>query len=233
MSVSANPSFASGRGFTVCGKTDFFRRSGLQFTLSFEGPPRKSVFNNGALAPEESPPFYPHAVELVARHAKSGHQIVLVTGTLEPLAREAARALQVVLLRGGSPVQIAVCATRLEEIDGRWTGRIVGEPMFGPAKARAVRQIATERGLDLARCYAYGNSTLDLEMLEAVGHPAAVNPNYKLKHIARKRRWPTLDWKSSEEPQHPSLRFLRAFCDAALSFVLSSASAKKSPERLG
>jgi len=41
---------------------------------------------------------------------------------------------------------MAVCATRLEETDGRWTGRIVGIDVRG-AKGRAVRHLAKKRDL--------------------------------------------------------------------------------------
>jgi phosphoserine phosphatase len=91
-------------------------------------------------------------------------------------------------------VEFEVCATRLEEIDGRWTGRIVGEAMCGGAKARAIRRIADELDLDLAQCYAYGNSRNDEEMLAVVGRPMAVNPSIGLARTAGKKKWPVLQW---------------------------------------
>ncbi len=66
--------------------------------------------------------------------------------------------------------------------------------MFGEAKARAIRRIAAELDLDLQRCFAYGDSSSDKWMLEAVGKPAAVNPSNDLARIARRNDWVVLRW---------------------------------------
>ena len=66
--------------------------------------------------------------------------------------------------------------------------------MFGEAKARAVRRLAAEKGFELARCYAYGDSESDRWMLEAVGRPVAVNPTPKLEQLARRREWAVMAW---------------------------------------
>src|SRR5260370_5330760 len=94
----------------------------------------------------------------------------------------------------GVAATVAVCATRLEEREGRWTGRIAGEAMFGEAKGHAVRWLAREREFRLEQCYAYGNSLSDRWMLEAVGRPAVVNPSWRLERVARKKKWPVLMW---------------------------------------
>jgi HAD superfamily hydrolase (TIGR01490 family) len=144
-------------------------------------------------------PLYPQAVERVVWHAERGHLIVIVSGTLEMLAGRTARLLEAELLADGLTSRILLCATRLEENNGRWTGRIVGEAMFGEAKARAIRRIAAEADLDLQRCFAYGDSLSDKWMLEAVGKPAAVNPSNDLGRIARRNRWAVLLWGEEKD----------------------------------
>ena len=47
-----------------------------------------------------------------------------------------------------------------------------------------VRELAAAGGYDLADCYAYSDSITDLPMLEAVGHPTAVNPDRALRKAA-------------------------------------------------
>ena len=66
--------------------------------------------------------------------------------------------------------------------------------MFGEAKARAIGRIAAEADLDLQRCFAYGDSSSDQWMLEAVGKPAAINPSNDLARIARRNDWAVLQW---------------------------------------
>ncbi len=141
-----------------------------------------------------APAFFQAAIQRVAWHARQGHAIVLVSGTPEPLAKAAAWALEEELANRGCTVKIRVCATRLEEIDGRWTGRILGKAMFGKAKARAVKKLAEEMWLDLARSHAYGDGAHDQWMLAAVGKPSVVNPSRGLAEIGRKRGWPVLRW---------------------------------------
>ncbi len=141
------------------------------------------------------PRFFREAVEWAAWHAEQGHAIVLVSGTLAPLAQEMALALVVRLAVRGIAASVAVCATKLEQSEGRWTGRILGDAMFGEAKARAVAQLARCKGFDLAKCYAYGDSWSDRWMLEAVGHAATVNPSWRLERLARRRGWSVLSWR--------------------------------------
>jgi HAD superfamily hydrolase (TIGR01490 family) len=139
-------------------------------------------------------PFFPKAVDQVAWHAAQEHTVVLLTGTLAPLAQEIALALLLRLASRGITASIAVCATQLEESGGRWTGRILGDVVFGEAKARAMWRLAARAGFDLARSYAYGDTANDRWMLGAVGRPAAVNPSRELQRIARLLDWPVLWW---------------------------------------
>jgi HAD superfamily hydrolase (TIGR01490 family) len=145
------------------------------------------------------PRFFAQAIERVAWHARQGHQIVLQSGTLEPLARAAAQAMAVELGLRGITVKIRVCATRLEGMDGKWTGRILGEAMFGEAKARAAKQLAEDLQLDLERCYAYGDSLNDRWLLAMVGNPAAVNPSNDLASLAQTFGWPVVHWEEKEK----------------------------------
>jgi hypothetical protein len=60
---------------------------------------------------------------------------------------------------------------------------------YGPFKAEAMQALAVERGIDLSASYAYSDSYTDAPMLEAVGHPVAVNPDRVLLKLARERDW--------------------------------------------
>ena len=84
-----------------------------------------------------------------------------------------------------------VIATQMRLADGRYTGELEFYA-YGTEKARKMRELADERGYVLADCYAYSDSVTDLPMLEAVGHPHAVNPDRELRRIARDRGWPVL-----------------------------------------
>jgi phosphoserine phosphatase len=122
----------------------------------------------------------------------------MVSGTLEPLANEAARAIEDELAARGIFPAIRVCATRLEQMHGRWTGRILGEVVFGKAKLRAALRMAAEMKLNLKQCYAYADSSNDRWLLAAVGRPMVVNPSNDLARLAGIREWPVLNWEGKE-----------------------------------
>jgi len=140
--------------------------------------------------------FLPAALDQAAWHAAANHAIILVSGTLVPLAHHVALTLTLRLVARNFLTQVGVCATNLEEINQRWTGRILGDAMFGQAKARAMHYVAAAQNFDLQRCYAYGDNLNDRWMLAAVGRPAAVNPSKGLERVARLNDWPVLRWKS-------------------------------------
>lgn len=156
--------------------------------------------------------FFAEAMDCVTWHAKQGHIIVIVSGTLETLAREAAKRLETTLETRGIAGSLHVCATRMEEKAGRWTGQILGEAMIGEAKSRAVRLLAAEMGINLARSYAYGDSAMDRWLLAAVGRPVAVNASKELLRIAQRKNWPTLLWekRGQEESTQSSQRARRS-----------------------
>jgi phosphoserine phosphatase len=182
------------------GHTNGHQAEGQASAHSSLVPPRNARHNPRLPVPH----FFAEGVKRVAWHAKRGHAIVLVSGTLEPLASAAAFALVLRLAVSGVTSSIGVCATRLEEAEGMWTGRVVGEAMFGEAKERAVETCAEEMQLDLSQCYAYGNSANDRWLLAAVGKPAAVNPSRKLARIAREQGWPVLHWGDGKNRIHES-----------------------------
>jgi HAD superfamily hydrolase (TIGR01490 family) len=139
--------------------------------------------------------LYAGTTALVQAHQKAGHQVWLVTATPVEMA-------QVLVEHLGATGCLATVA---ERADGRYTGRLVGEPVHGPAKARAIRDLADRTGLDLAASYAYGDSGNDLPVLTAVGHPAAVNPDLWLRRAAAKHQWPRYDFRTARRATVRSL----------------------------
>lgn len=155
------------------------------------------------------PAFFPDALERAAWHAERGHAMVILSGTLEPLAKKAGAALEAELSQRGITISIAVCATRLEAAAGSWTGRVAGEAMFGEAKARAARCFCASRDIQITRCFGYGDSENDRWMLEAVGSPIAVNPSNDLARIAARNGWPVVRWEEKRTAEARTQSFGR------------------------
>jgi HAD superfamily hydrolase (TIGR01490 family) len=127
----------------------------------------------------------PGSLELAKAHLDAGEQVWLVTATPVELAELLARRLGLTGALG----------TVSEIVDGRYTGRLIGRPLHGPAKAEAIRQLAAREDLDLSACAAYSDSANDIPMLSAVGHPTAVNPDPKLRKYARTQGWAIVDFR--------------------------------------
>jgi HAD superfamily hydrolase (TIGR01490 family) len=138
--------------------------------------------------------FFPAAIQRLWWHALRGDAIVLVSGTLAPLAEIVQFALERELLWRGVECKISIIATKLEIADGCWTGGVAGAAILGEEKASAVKEFARAQNISLARCSAYGDSSLDRWMLAAVGHAFAVNPTWRLRRIARSHGWQILHW---------------------------------------
>jgi HAD superfamily hydrolase (TIGR01490 family) len=125
---------------------------------------------------------FPAGIRRVREHRRLGHRTLLITGALD---------LVVDPLR---PLFDDVVCARLGQRDGRFTGELETSPPTGEARAMIMADYARAEGLDLAESVAYADSASDLPMLEAVGHPVAVNPETKLATIARKRGWHVEQW---------------------------------------
>jgi len=127
------------------------------------------------------PLVYDEAVRLIERHQAAGRDVIIVSSSgvevVEPIGE----------LLGAD----RVIATEMVVVNGRYTGEI-GFYAYAEGKADAIRALAESEGYDLAGSYAYSDSDTDRPMLEAVGHPYAVNPDRALRRIAEERGWPVL-----------------------------------------
>jgi HAD superfamily hydrolase (TIGR01490 family) len=129
------------------------------------------------------PRIYPQMLALAHEHQDHGRPAYIVTAASQELADILAH---VMALDG------ALGSGLSEVVDGVYTGRPVGLFVYRSGKAEAIRELAEREGFDLAASYAYSDSESDLPMLEAVGHPVAVNPDATLARIAREREWDVL-----------------------------------------
>lgn len=121
--------------------------------------------------------------DLVKRSLDKGHEVVLVSGSLDVILAHFAKEI------GAHHV----IANRLEIKDHKATGKLLRPVVAGPEKALLIRQHAAANGHDLNDCNAYSDSYSDVPMLSVVGHPAVVNPDNRLLQLAKAYQWPILD----------------------------------------
>jgi phosphoserine phosphatase len=130
------------------------------------------------------PYVYQEAIDLMALHRAEGRQVFIVSSSPEEVVRP---------LAGHFGVSDVV-ATRAKIVAGRYTGELEFYS-YGASKAEEIRALAERIGIDLDRSYAYTDSITDLPMLEAVGHPVAVNPDRELRREAEARGWDIRDFR--------------------------------------
>ncbi len=133
------------------------------------------------LGPVLRPLVYDEPLRLLERHHERGEPSYIVSAALQEVVEAMAEEL------GFDGALGTIC----EVEDGVYTGRGV-RSLHGDHKAAAVRELARERGYDLAGSTAYSDSHTDLPFLETVGHPVAVNPDRALRRVAVERGWPVL-----------------------------------------
>jgi HAD superfamily hydrolase (TIGR01490 family) len=123
--------------------------------------------------------LFPEAVELVQGLRAQGRRVMLATSSLDIIVQPLAEHLHV----------DGVLATEMEFEEGACTGRLKGMPMFRREKRERVLAFITGQGVTARECSFFSDSIYDLPLLEAVGTPVAVNPDIRLRHIARRRGW--------------------------------------------
>ena len=180
------------------------------------------------------PIVYDEAVDLIAMHKAAGRDVVIVSTSG----------------RGGRRPRSARCSAPTTSSPRRWSSRTASTPARSAATptARRRRSPCSRRWPSSAattspRSYAYSDSATDVPMLEAVGHPYAVNADRALRKVAAERDWPLLTFSNAVplrariagmRPEHPviSASVVGAGVAAAgLVWYAARAARRHAPER--
>jgi HAD superfamily hydrolase (TIGR01490 family) len=120
----------------------------------------------------------------VERHRRNGDVVAILSASTpyatEPLARDLG-------------IDHVLCS-ELEVHEGRFTGR-ASEFCYGAGKVTAAERFAARHGIDLDTSAFYTDSVSDVPMLDRVGEPVVVNPDPRLRWVAKKRGWPVTRWR--------------------------------------
>ncbi len=126
--------------------------------------------------------IYAQAIKIIDDHKENNRDIVLVSNAPDILIERIASHLGV----------DSFIATKLEIIEGVYTGNIFGEIMYGEEKLLAIKKYIDSTQYSLKNSWAYGDHDSDLFLLSEVAHPFVVNPSKLLKITAIKNNWPIL-----------------------------------------
>lgn len=122
-------------------------------------------------------------IDELAQHQRNGADIVLVSGTFQPILEAFARRMNA-----------AAVATPLELKDGVSTGRLGGPLNVEQAKADRIEVwLAAHHPAGARIDMMYGDTLGDLQMMEMCRTPVCVWPNPALREIAQQRGWRIVD----------------------------------------
>ena len=159
-------------------KLDRIRESVLRMTRGWDQSEVSRIVRE-TLDDVVEPIIYAEALELLEQHQAAGRRVYIVSASPEEIVAPLAEYLG---------VDGVIASRAVVDLDGRYTGEM-DFYAYGPFKAQAMRDVAGREGIDLEDSFAYSDSYTDVPMLEAVGHPVAVNPDRVLARLARDRGW--------------------------------------------
>jgi HAD superfamily hydrolase (TIGR01490 family) len=169
------------------GVTDLYSRNVFNevFFKSYSGlsHDRLRYFSDELFEEVLKPAVYPGTQELIAQGKKIGQRQVVITGALDFTIERLMDYLGIDDYK----------ANHMEFVNGYSTGRIIPPVMASATKAQWIREYAERENISLSDSYSYSDSISDLPMLSIVGHPVAVNPDFRLKQTALQHDWAILD----------------------------------------
>jgi HAD superfamily hydrolase (TIGR01490 family) len=125
------------------------------------------------------------ARQTVREHQERGDVVVIVTGATAYAAEPLARLLG---------IEHVIC-TRLEVDDhGLFSGRVVHPMCYGAGKITLAEAYMSDLGMGLLDASFYSDSITDRPLLEHVARPICVNPDRRLRNLAKKRGWEIQAW---------------------------------------
>lgn len=171
------------------GLTDLYSRNVFNevFFRSYKGlsEDRLRFFSEELFEEVLKPAVFPGTFELIKTSKKIGQRQIVLTGALDFTIAKLMDYLEI----------DDFVANRLEFVNGYATGRILPPVMASATKAKWMREYAERENINLSESYSYSDSISDLPMLSIVGHPVAVNPDFRLKQTATQHDWAILDLK--------------------------------------
>ena len=131
------------------------------------------------------PLVVPGAREKIAKHRAEGHVLAILSTSPCYITEPLAEVLGI----------DEVISTRFEIEGGLFTGRLLGPACVGKGKVHWAEDLVARKQLDLAQSWFYTDSYTDMPMLERVGNKVVVNPDPRLRRVAKRRGWPVQDWR--------------------------------------
>jgi XTP/dITP diphosphohydrolase len=128
----------------------------------------------------------PQALQRIKEHQQAGEVVMIVSASFEPIVEEVSREIG---------AEAYIC-TRMEIVDGIYTGEALSDPPEGEQKLIQFKNWANstygEGNWQLS--YAYGDHFSDIALMQLASHPVAVDPDRRLERHAQENGCKIVAW---------------------------------------
>lgn len=131
------------------------------------------------------PVIYKDALEIIEKHKKKGDAVILVSNSVEPIVKKIADELKLDYFLG----------TKLELVDNKYTGKIIGDIVYGEHKPSYVKKYLAAHKLTLNGSWCYSDHISDLPLFSLCENCVASNSSRELANYAKRRGWQIVDFK--------------------------------------
>lgn len=153
----------------------------------YRGTPEQQLFEDGRACFEAyvKEHLSSRAKQVVEKHQRAGDFVAIVTTATRYLTEPIAHAFG---------IDQWLCSELEVDASGQLTGRLKTELCYGAGKVTRVRELLGGLGVGFDGVSFYSDSITDLPLLELAKNPFVVNPDLRLRRVARQRRWPIERW---------------------------------------
>lgn len=121
-------------------------------------------------------------IAIIKEHRDNNRELIIVSNTLEIIVKEIAEFLKIK----------NYIATKLEVKKGKFTGKVLGDIIYGKIKKSALQDFIKKNNLYIKNTWAYADHISDLDILLFADYSFVVNPDSLLYKEAKKRNWKIL-----------------------------------------
>uniref|UniRef100_A0A7C3SNE7 HAD-IB family hydrolase n=1 Tax=Dictyoglomus turgidum TaxID=513050 RepID=A0A7C3SNE7_9BACT len=131
--------------------------------------------------------IFKEVIDIIEKHKKEDRELIIISNVIDIIVKKVANFLNIKNYIG----------TRLEIINDKFTGKILGDIVYGENKTKYFNNFIKENNLSFDKIWSYGDHITDLDILKIASNPIAVNPDRFLEREAKKNNWQILNFKET------------------------------------
>jgi HAD superfamily hydrolase (TIGR01490 family) len=129
--------------------------------------------------------IFPEIIDIINEHKLKSRKIIIISNATDLIVKKIANYFNIKDFIG----------TQLEVVNGVFSGKILGEIVYGKQKLIMLNNFLKETNLNTKNSFVYTDHISDLPLLLASMNPIVVNPERRLLKQAKKNNWKIYNFK--------------------------------------